>query len=254
MIKQLNFIFLILLVSCTKAISLSPYTLKYEDGNEVAVLLNDLVTFDVPASIKYFDHCNPENEYANDFSLINIESYAIELSEIKYMNTNLFSKELIQVLEKNDYSININEISKLISIEKKSILLNQNNEKYAVKGTIHDLKYKNNYIGESQWYITQDGEVFDTLFIENDTYFVTSQYLVYIKVTYRNIGDTSIYKRYSDYFQNDGNGYRWKSDVHRENFVKEILLNKEAIKGGILQDICKCVDSIQRSLNIIEYN
>ena len=249
--KKYTVIFLFLLfISCGKGNSLSPYTMKYENGFEKYIILNDLVTFSIPDNIDFFDNCNPENEYLSDSSKINIESYAIHQSEIEYMNPSTFNSNFLKLMKKENYVLNKNLISSLIQENKSGTLLCYGQRDYSVSDTYSFFKYNEKVIGESQWYSSKLDENFICPLIEFDLYFVASEYLVYVKIKYENETDFSICEKYPEYFTKKENGFIWKSEEARNSFFKNILLASKKTNAVVLNNFVEIYKSILETIQI----
>ncbi len=243
---------LFLFMSCQKANTLSPYTTIYQNGIEKNIILNNLVTFSVPSDIDYLDKCNPENEYINNYEKINVYAYAINQSEIEYMNPNVFEPTFLDYMKKNNFLIDISTISQLIGNNGTETLLYRNDKKKSVSGTYSVYNYKGLNIGETQWYSSKLDAVFICPLIEFHFYFVITDYLVNVKIIYSNTKDNSICQAFPEYFVKNDKGYSWKSEEARTVFFKDILNDIKKENPTVINSIIRLSESILHTINIIE--
>lgn len=239
-----------LFLGCQTGNALSPYTLIYENGREKYISFEQEISFEVPNNIDFLDKCNPENEYINDSTKINIESYAIHQSEIEYMNPNIFEKKFLNLMKQNNYILNKQAISTLIKKNKSDTILYYKQKDYSVPNTYSFFRYNGDIIGESQWYSSKVSSKFICPLIEFDLYFVASEYLVYIKIKYENNEDCSICEKFPKYFLKEDDGFCWKSEESRSDFFKCFLSKSFNKQSFILDSIIEIQESILRTVSI----
>lgn len=248
--RKFCFLFICLLsVGCKKAEALSPYVVKNRNGEEEYISLTNKVSFELPQNIIYLDKCNPKNRYTRDDSIINVWSIATPLTEIQYMGKDIFENKFIDLLEDNNYIIDISKISKLIDENEGGTTIYERSE-YGIESSYSKFKYKNIIMGESQWYLYTSDIYSKCPSISFYLYVVIKGYLVRIVVQYWNNYDDSICKAMPQFFKEKNGEYAWKSEEARNSFVSYILTAKTNDLPQKINEFVSIYNSIIRTIKI----
>lgn len=93
-VKLLSTAIILLLYECKKVNALSPYTMKYIDGEPQYYML-DSVQFTVPSNIDFLNWCIPGNDTVVNWNKIRVYAYGRQQENIQYMNSDGFDPYFI---------------------------------------------------------------------------------------------------------------------------------------------------------------
>ena len=116
-VKLLSTAIILLLSGCKKANALSPYSMKYIDGEPKYYML-DSVQFTVPSNIDFLNWCIPENDTEINWEKIRVYAYGRQQENIQYMNSDGFDPDFLSIMAKNNYVINKKDISESIKYKR----------------------------------------------------------------------------------------------------------------------------------------
>lgn len=251
-VKLLSTAIILLLYGCKKVNALSPYTMKYIDGEPQYYML-DSVQFTVPSNIDFLNWCIPGNDTVVNWDKIRVYAYGRQQENIQYMNSDGFDPDFLCIMAKNNYVINKKDISELIKY-KRGVLLSHffTDKRNEVPFTYSKLEKDDLIIGESLFYTSYNEAVFTSPYIEYKLNFVIDEYLIQLGVVFSNSKSTEICTQLPQFFTKQNSEFTWKTEHSREEFMTYIFTADRNKLPAIIKDFLDIVESINKTLVIKE--
>lgn len=249
-VKLLSTAIILLLYGCTKVNALSPYTMKYIDGESKYYML-DSVQFTVPSNIDFLNWCIPDNDTVVNWDKIRVYAYGRQQENIQYMNSDGFDPDFLCIMAKNNYVINKKDISELIKY-KRGVILSHffTDKRNEVPFTYSNLEKDSLIIGESLFYTSYNEEVFTSPYIEYKLNFVIDEYLIQLGVVFSNSKSTEICTQLPQFFTKQNSEFTWKTEHSREEFMTYIFTADRNKLPATIKDFLDIVESIKKTLVI----
>ena len=232
-IRVLSTVFILLFFGCKKVNALSPYSMKYIEGEPQYYFLHE-VQFDVPSDIDFLNWCIPGNDTVVNWEKIRVYAY-------------------LSIMAKNNYVINKKDISESIK-SKRGFLLSHffTDKRNEIPFTYSNLKKDDLIIGESLFYTSYNEAVFISPYIEYKLNFVIDEYLIQLGVVFSNSKSTEICTQLPQFFTKQNSEFIWKTEHSREEFVTYILTSDRNKLPATIKDFLDIVESINKTLVIKE--
>lgn len=251
-IRVLSTVFILLFFGCKKVNALSPYSMKYIEGEPQYYFLHE-VQFDVPSDIDFLNWCISGNDTVVNWEKIRVYAYGRQQDNIQYMNSDGFDPDFLSIMAKNNYVINKKDISESIK-SKRGFLLSHffTDKRNEIPFTYSNLKKDDLIIGESLFYTSYNEAVFISPYIEYKLNFVIDEYLIQLGVVFSNSKSTEICTQLPQFFTKQNSEFIWKTEHSREEFVTYILTSDRNKLPATIKDFLDIVESINKTLVIKE--